>query len=199
MIVWYIDNSSKNISADEQRDILKKYAQDNLYSIDVFLSDPDIKSIKDNVSSKNNTLIIANIACLGSKLADVVENIEFLISSGFEIISIKENIKFDSSEENKQLINGIKLSIEIRNSMVSVVTKKALDNRKAKGLKLGPAFGNKRKKFWSDFEEPLIKMLSSGMSRQDVAKKLGLSTASLYKFIKLHPELRKLKKRGENE
>ena len=79
MIVWYVDNSSKNITADEQRDILKQYAQDNSYSIDVFLTDPDIKNIRDNVSTKNNTLIIANIACLGSKLAIVVENIEFLI------------------------------------------------------------------------------------------------------------------------
>ena len=199
MFVWYVDNSSKNISADEQRDILKKYAQDNSYSIDVFLTDPDIKNIRDNVSSKNNTLIIANIACLGSKLADVLENIEFLVSSGFEIISIKENLKLDSSEETTQLIKGIKLSIDIRNSVVSTITKKALDNRKANGLKLGPAFGSKRKKCWSDFEEPIIKMLLSGMSRQAVAKKLGISIASLYNFIRLHPELRKLKKRGENE
>lgn len=199
MIVWYVDNSQKNISANEQRDILNKYAQDNSYSIDVFLTDPDIKSIRDNVSSKNNTLIIANIACLGNKLAIIVENIEFLISGGFEIISIKENLKLDSSEETTQLIKGIKLSIDIRNSMVSTITKKALDNRKAKGFKLGPAFGNKRKKSWSDFEAPIIKMLSSGMSRQAVADKLGISTTSLYNFIKLHPELRKLKKRGQDE
>lgn len=199
MIVWYVDNSQKNISANEQRDILNKYAQDNSYSIDVFLTDPDIKNIRDNVSSKNNTLMIANIACLGSKLANIVENIEFLVSSGFEIISIKENLKLDSSEETTQLIKGIKLSIDIRNSMLSTITKKALDNRKAKGFKLGPAFGNKRKKSWSDFEAPIIKMLSSGMSRQAVADKVGISTTSLYNFIKLHPELRKLKKRGQDE
>ena len=199
MIVWYVDNSLKNITADEQRDILKQYAQDNSYSIDVFLTDPDIKSIRDNVSSKNNTLIIANIACLGNKLAIIVENIEFLISGGFEIISIKENLKLDSSEETTQLIKGIKLSIDIRNSMVSTITKKALDKRKSKGFKLGPAFGNKRKKFWSDFEEPIRKMLSMGMSRQAVADKLNISTTSLYNFIKLHPELKKLKKRGQDE
>ena len=199
MIVWYVDNSQKNVSASEQRDILNKYARDNSYSIDVFLTDPDIKNIRDNVSSKNNTLVIANIACLGSKLTNIVENIEFLVSSGFEIISIKENLKLDSSEETTQLVKGIKLSIDIRNSVLSTITKKALDNRKAKGFKLGPAFGNKRKKSWSDFEAPIIKMLSSGMSRQAVADKLGISTTSLYNFIKLHPELRKLKKRGQDE
>ena len=62
---------------------------------------------------------MANIACLGSKLAIIVENIEFLVSNGFELISVKENLKFDSSNETTQLLNGIKLSIDIRNSMVS--------------------------------------------------------------------------------
>lgn len=193
MFIWYIDNSDRNIDANEQREVLKQYAQENSYSIDIFLNDTDIKNIINNVNSKNNTLIIANIACLGSKLQDVVENIEFLISNGFEVISVKENVKFNNSEENKQILKGIRLSVDLRYSMTSIITRKGLDNRRSLGLKLGPAFGSKRRKNWSDLEGPIRKMLSGGMTRKQVADKLGISVSSVYNFIQLNPEFRKLK------
>ena len=113
LIIGYLDNNQRNISTDEQRDIVSQYAHDNAYNIDIFINDPNIKNIKDNINSPKNTLIMANIACLGSKLAIIVENIEFLVSNGFKLISIKENLKFDSSEETTQLLNGIKLTLSM--------------------------------------------------------------------------------------
>ena len=95
VIVGYLDNSQKNISIESQRDIINQYAQDNACPIDVFLTEPDIKNIKDNINSKENTIIIANIACLGSKLATVTENIESMIFDGFTLITIKENLNFE--------------------------------------------------------------------------------------------------------
>ena len=105
MILGYLDCSQRNISTDMQRDIINQYTRENVCDVDVFLNDPDIKNIKDNINSKENTLIMANIACLGSKLAIIVENIEFLVSNGFELISVKEDLKFDSSNETTQLLN----------------------------------------------------------------------------------------------
>ena len=63
MIIGYLDNNQRNISTDEQRDIVNQYARNNAYNIDIFINDPDIKNIKDNINSKENTLIMANIAC----------------------------------------------------------------------------------------------------------------------------------------
>lgn len=144
MIVCYLDCSQKNIDINKQRDIVNQYAQDKACIVDVFFSDLDIKNIKNNINSKENTIIVANIVCLGNKLITVVENIEFIISSGFTLISVKENVKFDSSEETNQLINGMRLSIDIRNSMVSTITRKALDDKRSKGYKLGRFFTYKR-------------------------------------------------------
>ena len=81
LILVYLDCSQRNISTDMQRDIINQYTRENVCDVDVFLNDPDIKNIKDNINSKENTLIMANIACLGSKLAIIVENIEFLVSN----------------------------------------------------------------------------------------------------------------------
>lgn len=199
MIIGYLDNSQRNISTDEQRDIVNQYARNNAYNIDIFINDPDIKNIKDNINSKENTLIMANIACLGSKLAIIVENIEFLVSNGFELISVKEDLKFDSSNETTQLLNGIKLSIDIRNSMVSTVTKKALNDKRAQGYKLGRDFGYKHKRYiWEGKEEDIKKKLLSGMTRQQTADEVGISNTSLYNYLKLNPELKNMTNGGQH-
>ena len=49
MIVGYLDNSQKNISIESQRDIINQYARENVCDVGVFLNDPDIKNIKDNI------------------------------------------------------------------------------------------------------------------------------------------------------
>ena len=194
MILGYLDCSQRNISTDMQRDIINQYTRENVCDVDVFLNDPDIKNIKDNINSKENTLIMANIACLGSKLAIIVENIEFLVSNGFELISVKEDLKFDSSNETTQLLNGIKLSIDIRNSMVSTITKKALDDKRAKGYKLGRDFGLKNKRYcWDGKEEEIKNKLLSGVSKLQTADEVGISIASLYNYLKLNPELKELR------
>ena len=196
MILGYLDCSQRNISTDMQRDIINQYTRENVCDVDVFLNDPDIKNIKDNINSKENTLIMANIACLGSKLAIIVENIEFLVSNGFELISVKEDLKFDSSNETTQLLNGIKLSIDIRNSMVSTITKKALNDKRAKGYKLGRDFGHKNKRYiWEGKEADIKNKLLSGMTRQQTADEVGMSVTSLYKCLQLNPELKMI--RGE--
>ena len=41
-----------------QRDIINQYTRENVCDVDVFLNDPDIKNIKDNINSKENTLKI---------------------------------------------------------------------------------------------------------------------------------------------
>jgi hypothetical protein len=86
-------------------------------------------------------------------------------------------VKFDSSAETNQLINGMKLSIDIRNSMVSTITRKALDDKKSKGYKLGRDFGLKNKRYcWNGKEEIKNKILS-GMAYLRIAKEVGISVA----------------------
>ena len=193
MIIGYLDCSQRNISVDMQRDIVNQYARENMCAVDIFLGESDIRNIKDNINSQNNTLIFANIACLGSKLIDITENIEFLVSNGFEVISVKENLKFDYSNETTQLLNVIKLSIDIRNSMVSTITKKALNDKRAKGYKLGRDFGYKNKRYiWEGKEADIKNKLLSGMTRQQTADEVGISIVSLYNYLKLNPELKNM-------
>ena len=199
MIIGYLDNSHKNISIESQRDIINQYARDNACPIDIFLTEPDIKNIKNNIKSKEHTIIVANIACLGNKLAIITENIETMVFDGFTLVTIKENLKFEPSEETEQLIKGIKLSIDIRNSMVSVITRKALDDKRAQGFKLGRDFGFKNKRYcWNGKEEEIKNKLLSGMSRLRTAKEVGISVVSLYNYLKFNPELKNMTNGDQN-
>lgn len=199
MIIGYLDNSHKNISIESQRDIINQYARDNACPIDIFLTEPDIKNIKKNINSKEHTIIVANIACLGNKLAIITENIESMVFDGFTLVTIKENLKFEHSGETEQLIKGIKLSIDIRNSMVSVITRKALDDKRAQGFKLGRDFGFKNKRHcWNGKEEDIKNKLLSGMTRRKTADEVGISIVSLYNYLKLNPELKNMTSGDQN-
>ena len=195
VIIGYLDNNQRNITKEAQQEIVNQCAYMNNCSVDMFLNKEDIKNILGDLNSKSaTTLIVANITSLGNKLTKVVENIEFLISHGLSLISAKENLRFDSSAETAQLLNGIKLSIDIRNSMVSTITKKALDDKKAKGYKLGRDFGLKNKKYiWEGKEADIKNKLLSGMTRQQTADEVGISVVSLYNYLKLNPELKEIK------
>ena len=191
MILGYLDCSQRNINADIQRDIVNQYARENVCDVDVFLNTPDIKNIKDNINSKENTLIMANIACLGSKLGTILENIEFLVSNGFELISVKENLKFDSFEETNQLLKGIKLSIDIRNSMVSIITKKALNDRKHEGKTLGFPKGQKcLSTILERNRYKISKLYHEGKTKKQIAKAVGCSEGLIFKYLRENPELK---------
>ena len=191
LIVGYLDNSSKNISPDTKRDIVNQYTREKGFDIDVFFAEADIQNIKNNINSQKNTLIVANIACLGNKLATIVENIEFLVSNGFELISVKESLQFDNSKETKQLLNGVKLSIDIRNSMVSTITKKALKDKKDQGAILGFVKGQKCKSTILERNKyKIIQLYHEGKTKKQIAKTIGCSISLIFKYLQQYPELK---------
>ena len=195
MIVGYLDTSGRNISPDEQRSIISQYIAEGSSSVSVFLSDKNIQNIINSVNPEGATVLISNVACLGNKLSLVVESLETLTEKGFTLVSIKENLKFDKSEETKLMLQGIRLSIDIRNSMVSTITTNALSNRKLDGYAVGRQTGSKNKTHLCDAKYAQIKTnMAKGMSNVKVAKSIGVSIATLYNFLKEHPELRDAKK-----
>lgn len=84
-------------------------------------------------------------------------------------------------------------SIIAQINMVSSITKQALNKKREQGYKLGRDFGYKHKRYiWDGKEEEIKNKLMSGMSRLRTAKEVGISVVSLYKYLKLNPELKKM-------
>lgn len=92
---------------------------------------------------------------------------------------------FDESKKNIT-IDGINLTIKIRSSMTSTITRQALNKKREQGYKLGRDFGFKNKRYiWKGKEKEIIQKLQSGLSCLKTAKKVGISVTSLYNFLQL--------------
>lgn len=191
MIIGYLDCNNKNISIDEQQATIDQYVLNTYNSIDIYFSESNINNITN--TAPNNIIITANILSLGNSLNIIKNNLKNLLNQNCKIISVKENLIFEPSQEIEWLIKGIELSIDIRNSMVSTITKKALDCKRSNGCKLGREFGSKnKKKIWEGKEEEIKQMLLSGYSRKQTAEEVGISTVSLYNYIKQNSELKNM-------
>ena len=190
MFIGYFDESKKNIAIDDQKSIVMSYVNEHQMNVDIFFSSTDFSSIIDQINSENHTIIVANIACLGSKLEKIKDNLENLMSQKLDLISITEEMHLKSDDTLSEAIDGINLAIKIRSSMVSTITKKALNRKREQGYKLGRDFGYKHY-IWEGKEEEIIKKLKSGLSRLKTAKEVGISIVSLYNFLKLYPELKR--------
>lgn len=76
----------KNITIDDQKSIVMSYINKHQMNVDIFFSSADFSSIIAQINSENHTIIVANIACLGNKL-------ENLMSSKLDLISITNELK----------------------------------------------------------------------------------------------------------
>ncbi len=194
MYIGYFDESKKNITIDDQKSIVMSYINKHNLDVDIFFSSTDFSSIMDQINSKNHTIIVANIACLGNKLEKIKDNLENLMSQKLNLISVAEEMHLKSDDDTlSEAINGINLAIKIRSSMTSTITRQALNKKREQGYKLGRDFGIKNKRYiWEGKEEEIKNKLLSGMSRLRTAKEVGISVVSLYKYLKLNPELKKM-------
>lgn len=190
MIIGYLDKNGKNIEINKQHKLIEQYAQIKDLVIDVFSSD-DVNELVNGFQTYGHTIIFPNIVCLGSSLYTIKENLTALANKKITTICIKENLIIAPGKETDWLIKGLEISIDIRNSMISTITKSALHEKKANGTLIGRAPGSKNKKrVWSGKEEDIKQKLASGLSRTQIAKEVGISTMSLYNFLRQYPELR---------
>lgn len=199
MFIGYFDESKKNIAIDDQKSIVMSYVNEHQMNVDIFFSSTDFSSIIDQINSENHTIIVANIACLGNKLEKIKDNLENLMSSKLDLISITEEMHLKSDSTLSEAIDGINLAIKIRSSMVSSITKQALNKKREQGYKLGRDFGFKNKQYiWEGKEEEIKNKLMSGMSRLRTAKEVGISIVSLYNYLKINPELKNITNGRQN-
>ena len=84
---------------------------------------------------------------------------------------------------------ALDLIINIRSSLTSIVTCKALSERKSRGIRLGRKTPNKQHVF-DGKEEEIREKLAKGVSKTQIAKDLGVSYGYFFTFLKSHPELK---------
>lgn len=83
---------------------------------------------------------------------------------------------------------------------VLIITKKTLDDKKAKGCKLARDFSCTLKRYiWEDKEKNIKNKLISGVSRQKNTGKVGIFCSFLCVFLKLNPKLKMIRGGAAND
>ncbi len=188
MILAYLDKNEKNIDVEDQRRQIVRYASDNSLTIDMFVQDMDVCALKKSLETANHTVIIANIVALGASLPKIKVSLSLLAEKNLTLFSVQEGFVWKSQDLNA-ISAGLDLIISIRSSLSSIVTKKALSERKSRGVKLGRKTPNKKRCF-DGKEEEIKQKLAQGITKTQIAKDLGVSLGYLFSIIKLHPELK---------
>lgn len=188
MILGYLDKNEKNISVEEQREQIVQYVAEKALTVDMFLENEDVSVLTEQLNTNNHIIIIANIVALGTTLAAIKDNIRLFATKGIKVISVKEGL-YLSFENISEVIKGFELALDIRNSLASIVTCKALAERKASGVILGRRTPNRTRVF--DNKGEYVKQeLARGVTKVQIAKDLGVSQGHLYAFLRAHPEVK---------
>ena len=185
MVIGYIDGSFKNVQKDKQQELLKAYARKLGLTIDVYFTEGNISQLSANIQTGGHTLIVANVVSLGDSLKTITQNIKDFVSKGNTIYFVSERLKFQPDEATAELIKGLELAANIRSSMNSIITKNVLHEKRAKGQKLGRAFGTQNKKsILKDRGDFIMKALSEGRTKADIARELNISWRAVYNVEK---------------
>lgn len=196
MILGYLDINTKNIDVESQRQQILQYTAANNLAVDMFVQESSVCAVASNLElTENHTVIIANIVALGTSLQQIKENLSLLGEANLTLISVKEGYIW-KPEELHSMPKALDLVINIRSSLTSIVTCKALSERKAQGVRLGRKTPNKQHVF-DGKEEEIKQKLADGVTKVQIAKDFGVAQVTLYAFLKQHPELKPQNVRGK--
>lgn len=137
------------------------------------------------ILKKGDILICSEISRLGRNLFQIMSILHICIQKGVQVWTIKDNYRLGSDIQSKVLAFAFSLSAEIERTLISQRTKEALARLKSSGKRLGRPTGSKNKKYILDGKtETIQQMISNGLPKNQIAKKLSVSTKSIYNHLK---------------
>ncbi|MBP3687100.1 MAG: hypothetical protein J6J35_01895 [Alphaproteobacteria bacterium] len=196
MILGYLDSNKKNIDVESQRQQILSYTSETGSEVDMFVQESEIKALRLSLKTNDHTVIFANIVALGASLFQIKESLLILAQLNLTVVLVKEGYVW-RSKNLAEILSGLELAIDIRNSLSSIVTKKALADKKASGFSLGRKSRNKKRRLDDKSDEIIMRKLR-GESNLEIARALGVAPTTLYGFYRQHPELKTRFAGGEN-
>lgn len=194
MIYGYLRVSTDKQSIKNQEFEIKNFCQNENIEISHWIKETisgtiDVEQRKLSLilkkMKKGDIIICSEISRLGRNLFQIMSILHICIKKEVQVWTIKDNYRLGSDIQSKVLAFAFSLSAEIERSLISQRTKEALTRIKSNGKKLGRPTGSKNKKYILDGKnEAIQKMLSSGLKKNQIVKKLDISTKSLYNYLK---------------
>lgn len=177
----YVRVSTRRQTVDQQVDALtaEGVPTDNIYG-DVISGakwDRDGLDTLRKMLRPGDTLVVVALDRLGRSLSEMVKLLEWIVSENIELRSLREGI--DLTTPTGRMLAGIFASMaEYERALILERAEAARDAARARGRKTG-----RPRSMDADKIETARALLASGISRVQVAKRVGVSRAALYREI----------------
>ena len=186
MFIGYIQDNNDQLDYADQYQKLLSFAKEHGFILGCVHAGDNFEKIKNIIPADCEGIIINKIGCIGPYLQNVKDNLQFCQKNNLKLFSIDDNYMFDKNLLTEDFFRGMNVTIDIRSQLISQATRKILSLRKKEGKKLGRPIGAKgRSKLDSNASE-ILRMLNSNISKSKIARRLGVSRASIYTFARKH-------------
>ena len=193
--IAYIRVSKDTQDIEKQRHEILNYTNTHKMHVDEFIDVVISSRQRDKIRrltelkeklNQGDTLIVTELSRLGRSTIDLLTTVKALDDKGVRIIFLKQQIDTARKDANTKIMLGFfAIFAEVERDFISIRTKEALAERKAKGIKLGSPKGAIYKSKFDDMRDKIIGYLAIGLKAPQIAKNLGLTShLQLTRYIK---------------
>lgn len=193
--IAYLRVSTNHQDIQSQKYEILDYCHKNEIQIDEFI-EVEMSSRKSldkrkidiliNDLREGDQIIVSELSRIGRSTGEVLNIINGLIAMGVNIRIIKQNMNLtdNGDMQSKVMVTMFSLFAELERDLISQRTKRALEARKAAGVKLGRKKGSLGKSKLDDQKDTISDLISKKVSISSIAKILGVSRGTVYNFIR---------------
>ena len=134
---------------------------------------------------RDDLIVCAELSRLGRSLFMIMEILSVCMSRGCRLHTIKDNYRLGDDISSKVLAFAFGLSAEIERNLIRQRTREALARLRAEGRTLGRprgALGRHNKLHGRD--ECLQRLFAQGLGVTEVARRMGVSRTTLYRYLR---------------
>ena len=194
MTYGYIRVSTDKQTVENQRFEITNYALNKNIIIDRWISEqisgtiaPDKRNLGKLIKcvKPGDSIICSELSRLGRSMFMIMSILNDLMENNVEVHTVKEGYRLGQDLQSKVLAFAFSISAEIERTLIAERTAEALKRCKAEGIALGRPKGRKNNQYkLSEHEGELRRMLKEGYKKTDIINYFGISSATLYNFMK---------------
>jgi len=123
---------------------------------------------------QDDLIVCSELSRLGRSLFMIMSILQYCLSVGAKIWTIKDNYRLGDDIQSKVLAFAFGLSAEIERNLIAQRTKEALARCKAEGKVLGRRPGRASNVKLTGHEKEIRRMLSEGRNNVEIGKRFGV-------------------------